>query len=163
FKATRARTPVRALSIALVSLLLTAAALAAKTIRAPEPAPGPATAIIPGPRAPEPAASKPEPELVGARALRSALDALAAGRAAQSGGIASGGRAGHPEGPPASELLLVELRSLPALHREAPALGLLAPIDLALLPRAVELSVLRAELWARRGRCDRAAADRAFA
>jgi hypothetical protein len=120
-------------------------------LNAPRPAPAPAPPLT--------VAAEPAPD---AEALRRALDALKAGRAEDARQVAATARGERPDGAFAAELLRVELKSLLVLHREAEALAVLAATDVATLNGGLELTVLRAELWARQGRCDRALIDRAF-
>lgn len=109
--------------------------------------------IMSAPAAPQVEAA---PEDVGTTALRRALQALNDRRATEAVDIARSGLARIPQGPLTPELRLVEVRGLILDRREVEALALLESLPLESYPRADDLAVLRAELWARSGSCGRA-------
>jgi hypothetical protein len=101
-------------------------------------------------------------DMEGAAALRAALAALREGRREEALRVSSEAVARSPNGPLASELVLVQMRALLALDRRKDALEFLEGLDLDALPRSTELRLLHAELLAVSGRraqaralCDR--------
>jgi hypothetical protein len=120
------------------------------------------TASAPSPVMSPPAARRVEvaADDLAATALRRALRALTERRAAEALDIAREELARTPPSPLTPELRLVEVRALILDGRASEALALLESLPLDSYPRADDLAVLRAELWAQSGNCRRAVGAR---